>query len=51
MKTKVTRQEVLDALDYFHGIGMIDNLHGDANHYCNILMQFAAKRCGVILTF
>jgi len=46
---RVSRKEVVDALQYFHGIGMIDNLHGDAEHYCKILMEFAAMRCGITL--
>ena len=46
---RVSRKEVVDALQYFHGIGMIDNLHGDAEHYCKILVEFAAMRCGITL--
>lgn len=46
---RVSRQDVLEALEYFHRIGMIENLSGDAEHYCKILMEFAAMRCGVIL--
>lgn len=49
MTMRVKRQEVIDALNYFHGLGMIDNLHGDAEHYCKILMQFAATRCDITL--
>ncbi len=43
------RQDVIDALNYFHGMGMIDNLHGDAEYYCKILIQFAATRCDITL--
>jgi hypothetical protein len=46
---RVSRQDIIDALRYFHGIGMIENLHGDEAHYCRILMQFAAMRCGITL--
>ena len=48
-KSQVKRQDVIDALTYFHKLGMIDNLHGDAEHYCKILIQFAATRCDIKL--
>jgi hypothetical protein len=49
MESRVKRQDVIDALEYFHGMGMIDNLRGDEEHFCKILMQFAATRCGITL--
>ena len=43
------KKEVMEALQYFHGGGYIDNLCGDSRHYTEILMKFAAKKCNVEL--
>jgi hypothetical protein len=43
--TKVKRSEVMDALEYFHGAGYIEQLRSDEQYYVNILMNFAAQRC------
>ena len=42
-KHKVTKKEVMDAVDYFHGIGMISNQYGDAEHYLKILLRKVAN--------
>jgi len=42
-------KEVMEALDYFHGGGYIENLHGDGKYYTEILMNFAAKKLNVEL--
>ena len=34
---QVTKKEVMDAIGYFHGIGMIHNHTGDSEHYIKIL--------------
>mgnify|MGYP003651289643 FL=1 len=47
---KVTKPEVMDAIDYFHGIGMIANQHGDAEHYLKILLRKVANDYKILLT-
>mgnify|MGYP003113046106 FL=1 len=42
-------EDVMDALNYFHGGGYIENLHGDGKYYTEILMDFAAKKLNVEL--
>ena len=42
-------KEVMEALNYFHGGGYIENLHGDGRHYTEILMNFAARKLTVEL--
>lgn len=49
-KHKVTKAEVMDAIDYFHSIGMIANQHGDAEHYLKILLRKAANDYKILLT-
>lgn len=46
----VTKSEVMDAIDYFHGIGMIHNQHGDAEHYLKILLRKVANDYKILLT-
>lgn len=46
----VTKKEVMGAIDYFHGIGMINNLHGDAEHYVKILLRKVANDYKILLT-
>ena len=46
----VTKSEVMDAINYFHGIGMINNLHGDAEHYVKILLRKVANDYKILLT-
>ena len=43
------REEVFEALEFFYGAGMIENLSGDERHYTEILMKYAAKKCNVEL--
>ena len=43
------KKEVIEALNYFHGWGYIENLHGDGRHYTEILMNFAASKLDVEL--
>ena len=49
-KHKVTKKEIFDALHYFHGIGMIGNQSGDAEHYIKILLRKVANTYNVNLT-
>jgi hypothetical protein len=49
-KHKVTKSEVMDAIDYFHSIGMIANQHGDAEHYLKILLRKVANDYKMLLT-
>ena len=41
--TKVKKSEVMDALNYFHGAGYIEQLRSDEEYYVTILMKFAAQ--------
>lgn len=45
----MTRDDVFEALEYFHGAGMIENTYGDQRHYLEILAHFAADRLHVSL--
>ena len=47
--TRVKRSEVMDALEYFHGAGYIEQLRRDEQYYVNILMNFEAQRCDIEL--
>tara|TARA_R110000751_G_scaffold216660_1_gene319855 strand:- start:8 stop:205 length:198 start_codon:yes stop_codon:yes gene_type:complete len=49
-KHKVTKPEVMDAINYFHGIGMIGNQCGDAEHYLKILLRKVANDYKILLT-
>jgi len=49
-KHKVTKPEVMDAINYFHGIGMIGNQCGDAEHYLKILLRKVANDYKMLLT-
>ena len=49
MRNEVKRSEVIEAIRYFYEFGMIENMHGDEEHYVDILIKFAAKRAGVEL--
>jgi len=42
-------KEVMEALNYFHGGGYIENLYGDGRHYTEILINFAASKLNVEL--
>ena len=46
---RVKKSEVMDALNYFHGAGYIEQLRSDDEYYVTILMKFAAQRCDVEL--
>jgi hypothetical protein len=47
---QVTKKEVMDAIGYFHGIGMIHNHTGDSEHYIKILLRKVANDYRVLLT-
>lgn len=49
MSNEVKRSEVIDAIRYFYEFGMIENMHGDEEHYVEILIKFAANRTGIEL--
>ena len=38
-----------EAIRYFYEIGMIDNLHGDQQHYVEALIKFAAHKMHIEL--
>tara|TARA_R100001163_G_C4975276_1_gene133615 strand:+ start:280 stop:423 length:144 start_codon:yes stop_codon:yes gene_type:complete len=42
--------KVIESLQYFHGGGYIENLHGDERYYTEILMEFASKKLNIELT-
>ena len=42
-------KDVMDALNYFHGAGFIEQLRTNEKHYVEILMNFAAKKLNVEL--
>tara|TARA_R110000796_G_scaffold127898_1_gene243320 strand:+ start:335 stop:514 length:180 start_codon:yes stop_codon:yes gene_type:complete len=50
-KHKVTKKEVVEAIDYFHGIGMIGNQSGDAEYYLKILLRKVANDYKMLLTY
>ena len=35
------KNDVMEALEYFHGAGMIENTHGDQRYYLEILIKYA----------
>lgn len=49
-KHEVTKQEVLDAIKFFHVSGMIDNLCGDEEYYVKILLRKVANIYNIQLT-
>lgn len=48
-KHNVTKKEVLQALEYFHSMGYINNLYGDAEYYTKILMRKCANNYNILL--
>lgn len=38
-----------EAIRYFYEIGMIENLHGDEQHYVEALIKFAAHKMHIEL--
>ncbi len=38
-----------EAIRYFYEIGMIENLHGDEQHYVEALIKFAANKMHIEL--
>lgn len=49
MNTKVSRVEVMEALQYLYGTGATEQMRTDEKHYTEILIKFAANRIGVDL--
>ena len=47
--TRVKKSEVMNALQYFHSTGYIENLYGDGRHFTEILMKFAAQKYNIEL--
>tara|TARA_R100001230_G_C5628479_1_gene136618 strand:+ start:515 stop:652 length:138 start_codon:yes stop_codon:yes gene_type:complete len=43
------KNDVMDALEYFHGAGMIENMSGDQRHYVEQLMNFVANQLNIEL--
>ena len=48
---KVTKKQVVEAINYFHGHGMISNQYGDAEHYLKILLRKVANDYKMLLTY
>jgi hypothetical protein len=49
MNTKVTKQEVIDAITYLWGTGATLQMRSDDQQYTEILIKFAANRTGIEL--
>ncbi len=49
MHTKVTKDEVMSALQYLYGTGATEQMRTDEKHYTEILIKFAANRMGIEL--
>ena len=47
---KTEKQLLIEALEFFHGAGYIENLHGDEKYYTEILMNKVAKVMKIQLT-
>lgn len=43
----IMKEDVMEALQYFHGAGMIENTYGDQRHYLEILIRYAADELHV----
>ena len=43
------KNDVMEALEYFYGYGMIENTSGDQRYYIEQLMNFAANQLNVEL--
>lgn len=43
-ETVTLHADAYEAIRYFYEIGMIDNLHGDQQHYVKALINFAANK-------
>ena len=43
------KKDVMEALEYFHGYGMIENMSGDQRRYVEQLINFAANKLNVEL--
>jgi len=41
--------EANEAIQYFYAAGMIDNCHGDQQHYVDALVKFAAYKMHIEL--
>lgn len=46
---KTTKQECLDAIYYFHEMGMIEQLSYDEAHYVDVLTKRVASLYGIVL--
>jgi hypothetical protein len=46
---KTTKQECIDAITYFHEMGMIENLSRDEAHYVDVLTKRVAQLYGIVL--
>ena len=49
MSTQVSRNEVMEALQYLYGTGATEQMRTDEKHYTEILIKFAANRMGIEL--
>lgn len=43
LDTFVTKGQCIEAIDYLHGMGMIENMRGDEAHYTMILLKKVAR--------
>ena len=46
---KKLNDDAYEALEYFHGAGMIDNYHGVPREYIEALMKYTADKMNVEL--
>jgi len=43
LDTFVTKKDCMEAIDYLHGMGMIENMRSDEAHYTMILIKKVAR--------
>ena len=46
---QVTKQEALEAIDYFHTHGFVEQLRSDEQYYCEILLKTVGNIYGIEL--
>jgi hypothetical protein len=43
MQNKVTKKEVMDAIEYLHVMGMVDEMTSDKKYYTEVLLKRVAN--------
>ena len=46
---QVTKKEALEAIDYFHTHGFVEQLRSDEQYYCEILLKTVGNFYGIEL--